>query len=197
MSKKISQKLRSLGSGIFTSIRKLRSGSDYNRWTPQDSLSQSWDLRTQQIAGLIDPGTRLIEFGAGRLVLKNFLPQDCIYTPSDLVDRGHGTIVCDLNAEQLPDLPSYDIAVFSGVLEYVNDVPRLLLHLSKHVDGIIASYADVDLNKRNRRKKGWVNDYTSSEFIELFAHAGFQCAQMEQWKTQLIYKFSKKPNPSS
>ena len=48
--------------------------------------------------------------------------------PSDMVDRGPGTIICDLNIRPLPDLGSgtYDVAVLLGVLEYLRDVPSFL-----------------------------------------------------------------------
>jgi len=139
---------------------------------------------------LIEPGTSVIEFGAGRLVLKNFLPASCSYTPSDLVDRGSGTIVCDLNSDTLPQLQSYDTAVFSGVLEYINDLPELILFISSHVNSILASYAVTNTFKGNRRSQGWVNDYSKSQIIDIFRGAGFQCTHTEKWGTQVIYKFS-------
>ncbi|MBA3010527.1 MAG: class I SAM-dependent methyltransferase [Proteobacteria bacterium] len=194
MIKKATRRFHSLTRGIYTSLRKFRKGSDYKRWVSVENLSTSWDSRTEQIAKLIDNGTSVIEFGAGRLVLKVCLPDGCSYTPSDIVDRGSGTIICDLNREPLPNLQQYDLAVFSGVLEYVNDVPRLILYLSNYVDVIIASYAVTDLNESNRRTQGWVNDFSSMRFIELFENDGFQCHHIEEWKKQLIYKFRKKPN---
>ena len=191
MIKKVINRLRSIKNGFHTSLRKLRKGSDYKRWAPEKNLSPSWDSRTKQIAKLIDARTSVIEFGAGRLILKASLPDGCTYTPSDLVDRGHGTIVCDLNSDALPQLQTYDIAVFSGVLEYVNDLPRLISHLSNYVDVIIASYAVTDTNKLNRRKQGWVNDFSSKKFIELFGDAGFHCDHTEEWGAQLICRFRK------
>ena len=191
MPKRVIKGFRSLIKGFHTSLRKARKGSDYERWGTGNNLSQRWDSRTEQIAKLIRAETSVIEFGAGRLVLKEYLPKSCTYTPSDLVDRGNGTIVCDLNSEVLPQFQSYDYGVFSGVLEYVNDVPRLLSHLSKYLDVIVASYAVTDLNKTNRRANGWVNDYNSKQFVEVFEDAGFQCDHTEKWQSQLIVSFRK------
>ena len=92
----------------------------------------------------IRPGSSVLEFGAGRMVLKQSLPEGCRDTPSDIVDRGPRTIVCDLNARTLPDFPHHDVAVFSGVLEYVHDVPRVVALLARTVDTVVASYADTD-----------------------------------------------------
>lgn len=173
-------------------MRMVTGQSDFQRWGAMDSLSQSWDSRTRQMAALIEPGSSVIEFGAGRLVLKDALNDSCTYTPSDIVDRGDGTIVCDLNGEILPQFQSYDIAVFSGVLEYVNDVPRLISHLSNHVNVILASYAITEKNKKNRLSGGWVNDYSLKQFIDIFEKSGFYCVHSEDWRSQVIFKFAKK-----
>src|SRR5205814_2229019 len=122
-------------------LRRHRGGSDYRRWGDSRSLSPDWDSRTEQIARLIPPGATVLEFGAGRMTLRNYLPEGCQYTPCDLVDRGGGTIVCDLNARELPAFPPLDVAVFSGVLEYINDINYLISHISGSVSTIIASYA--------------------------------------------------------
>lgn len=174
-----------------TSLRKVRGGSDIERWGTQKALFEGWDQRTQLIAGLVAPGASVIEFGAGRMIMKKFLPETCAYTPSDLVDRGPGTVVCDLNAGALPDFTRHDVAVFSGVLEYVNDVPRLISHLSSRVGVIVTSYADTTLNKRNRRAQGWVNDFTSQDFLRIFEALGFRCDHKETWRSQVVYRFRK------
>lgn len=195
----IKSKLSTVIKQVKTSLRKILGKSDYQRWGTDKDLSPDWDSRTKKIASLVEPGASVIEFGAGRLVLKTFLPDKCSYTPSDLVDRGNGTIVCDLNSEILPQFEHYDVAVFSGVLEYINDVPRLMSHLSNFVSTIIASYAVTDKNPKidKRRALGWVNDYTDAQIIDIFEKTGFQCDYNEEWqspviKSQVIYKFTKK-----
>jgi hypothetical protein len=195
MIRKVFNKLFKLKRGVNTLFRKSLGKSDYSRWTTKDELSPSWDSRTKQIANLVESGDSVIEFGAGRLILKDQLPEKCSYTPSDLVDRGNGTIICDLNCEILPELQTYDVAVFSGVLEYVNDVARLISFLSDRVNVILASYAVTDtklIDNRNRRMHGWVNDYSSEELIAIFENAGFHREHTEQWQSQMIYKFTKK-----
>ena len=187
---KIKNELSLLSKEISTSIRKFFGGTDYRRWRNLKNLHEAWDDRTHRIAALIKPGASVIEFGAGRLVLKTLLPAACSYTPSDLVDRGAGTIVCNLNALALPDFGRYDVAVFSGVLEYVADVSRLIRHLSSSMDVIIASYAVTDKAKKNRRANGWINDYSSDQFVAIFTAAGFACDHREEWgHQQIIYRF--------
>jgi hypothetical protein len=188
---------------LRASTQTIVGGSDYRRWTDPRNLSADWDSRTKKIATFIQPGTSVIEFGAGRMVLKNFLPPSCTYSPSDLVDRGAGTFVCNLNAKMLPPFSNYQVAVLGGVLEYVNDVPRLASHLSNFMSEIIASYAVVDLDRNmepnnrrsNRRAAGWVNDYSAEDIIRIFDHAGYLCVHSELWRSQKIFCFAKKQTP--
>jgi hypothetical protein len=174
-----------------TLFRRYQGGSDYRRWADSRSLSPDWDSRTAQMAKLIPPGTTVLEFGAGRMALKKYLPEGCRYTPSDLVDRGDGTIVCDLNAPDPPAFPTHDVAVFSGVLEYVNDIDYLIKNIGQFFNVIVTSYCDREQvpGRVLRRSQGWVNDYTSGEFEELFARSGFRCDHVEPWLRQKIYRF--------
>jgi hypothetical protein len=181
---------------LATSARKFRGATDYRRWGKTSNLSPDWDVRTRMIAGLINPGASVLEFGAGRMVLKTFLPANCTYTPSDIVDRGPGTLICDLNGKTLPPFPRHNVAVFSGVLEYIIEIQRLADHLAAFVDVVIASYAVTDLNRGPRRMFGWVNDFSSAQIVQIFEHAGFNCEKTDRWEEQIIYRFvrsQKKP----
>ena len=109
-------------------VMRLAGRADYRRWVSPAGHETWWDERTQLIASMIPTGARVIEFGCGRRQLENFLPDECTYVPSDLVERGPGTIVCDLNTRPLPDLGhlALQVAVFGGVLEYVCDVESVI-----------------------------------------------------------------------
>ena len=186
------RRIRNAVSALKTVVRKRRLDSDFERWSTEQALSAKWDSRTEKIAQLVAPGSSVLEFGAGRLVLKDHLPEGCRYTPSDIVDRGEGTIVCDLNAETLPEFDAgYDVCAFSGVLEYVNDVPRLIEHLSANIPTIVTSYATLELNPKTtkRRKSGWVNDYSAAEFNAIFTNCGYLLDHGEEWHSQQIYRF--------
>jgi hypothetical protein len=182
--------LPDLRTWLRTSIRRWRSSTD-PRWADRESLLPDWHPRTTEIARLIPPNTRVLEFGAGRLNLIGCLPEGCSYTPCDLVDRGHGTIVCDLNGPELPSFAGHDVAVFSGVLEYVHNVERLIAHLSRDFPVIVASYAVRDLNpkRRKRRMLGWVNDHSAAEIEDILARYRYRCGQKAVWQTQALYRF--------
>ena len=183
--------LTALGTALETSLRKFTNGTDYGRWGDGSNSSPNWDSRTRYMATLIKPGAVVLEFGAGRMLLRDSLPEGCKYVPSDLVDRGNGTIVCDLNAKWLPEFPrDCDTAVFSGVLEYVHDVQRIISHIS-FVQTVVASYVVTDIkpNRLARLASGWVNDYSSAGIKEIFLKAGFRCDHVETFESQEIFRF--------
>jgi hypothetical protein len=174
--------------------------SDYPRWTNLDNYEAWWDGRTEKIARLIPPASRVIEFGAGRRQLEKCLDPTCTYVPSDLVDRGPGTFVCDLNRRPLPGLShlNVDTAIFGGVLEYIHDLESLVEWLAQHVSLCVASYACVPPGKGifqrlrdrfNRFYYGYMSSYREEELVDLFRQAGFRCIARDPWNSQRIFLF--------
>jgi hypothetical protein len=175
--------------------------SDYKRWSSPRGLEEWWDERTMAIARLVPAGSSVIEFGAGRRQLEKFLPAACTYTPSDLVDRGEGTIVCDLNDRPLPNLSHIapGVGIFSGVLEYLGDVPALARWLaSEGVKTCIASFDPVPSGLGmisryrelvRRRYWGYMNNLTEEDLLRSFASAGFACTHRQTWTSQIIMVF--------
>lgn len=175
---------------VFNSIRKR---SDKNRWSDISNLEKGWDERTALLAKWIKPNSIILEFGAGREILSNFLPNNCIYVSTDIIKRSEKMIECDLNAKELYNFSYHDVCFFSGVLEYVYDIPRLVSFLSNRCKYIIASYASIDVEDENilvfRRKFGWVNDYTSQEIISIFQKYGFRLEETKKWEKQNLFIF--------
>src|SRR5262249_34942190 len=120
---------------MLRALNALLKKTDRRRWMDPRSLHARWEPRTKIVAALVPDNSRVIEFGAGNRILERYLDPSCTYVPSDMVDRGPGTIVCDLNQRPLPDLGQnvYDVAVLIGVLEYLRDVPSVLDWLTKYV----------------------------------------------------------------
>ena len=197
----IAEALRSGRRMVRNVARRLRKRADYPRWTSADGLQHWWDERTRLIATMIPPGTRVIEFGCGRRVLERHLPRGCMYVPSDIVERGPDTIVCDLNASRLPDLRhlQLQVAVFSGVLEYVADVgvvARWLAGLG--IQTCIASYdawpANLglvgSLRERARRvQNGYMSSLAEEGLLLCFTAARMRCVEVRRWTHQGIYVF--------
>ena len=186
-------------------IGALRQKTDYSRWAEPRNIYTSWESRTRRAAELVPNSSRVIEFGAAKRVIERYLDSSCTYTPSDIVDRGTGTIILDLNQRPLPDLgaDTYDVAVIMGVLEYLGDMPSVLDWLAKQVPVAIVSYACAPSNRYSLRgkwgnvgrlHKGWMNNYREEEFRALFVERGFQSLHEEGWENQRMFVFSQRPS---
>ncbi len=183
---------------VTTALKK----TDRRRWADSDNLFASWEPRNKQLAALVPKNTRVIEFGAGKRVLERYLDPSCTYVPSDVVDRGPGTILCDLNERPLPSLDGYDVAVLSGVLEYVRDVPSMLDWLTQLVGVCVLTYAPAKANgyspralldRFTRLRHGWMNNYREDELRSLFHERGFELTHGEDWEQQRLLVFSQVP----
>lgn len=192
---------RRIGRTLF--LRSINR-SDYARWSNQENLEAWWETRTQRIATMIPIGSRVLEFGAGHRRLESYLDPSCSYIPSDLVDRGPGTIICDLNQRPFPDLTPIrpDVAVFIGVLEYVKDLPPLIHWLSHQVQMCAASYAYATTRPKtiwrvfehlHRAYYGYMNTYTKDDLADLFRRSGFRCVQKDTWNDQRLFLFQRLP----
>lgn len=183
------------------SLPALFRKTDHKHWASPTSLHPSWELRTKMAAALVPKNSRVIEFGAGNRVLEKYLDTSCIYTASDLVERGPGTIVFDLNNRPLPDLgtDTYDVAVLIGVLEYVRDVPSVLDWLAKLTPVCVLGCAPAEakgFSVRGIREAirrlwaGWMNSYEEDELLGLFRERGYVMVQDERWEKQRLFLFS-------
>lgn len=199
-------KFRSVFSNLLRVVKilvdRLLHRSDYHRWANPENLEAWWEPRTQKIARLVPKNSRVIEFGAGRRPLERYLDSSCTYFPSDLVDRGPGTIICDLNARPLPDLKpalNPDVAVLAGVLEYIRDLPSLIEWLSHQVSYCVASYTYAESEPGTIRRieevfrrsyYGYLNEYREEEIVALFKTYGFICVEKDRWDSQIIFFFA-------
>lgn len=169
--------------------------SDLDRWGDETNLSARWDSRTAKMARLVPPGSKVLEFGAGRLTLRDHLPPGCTYTASDLFPREGISLVCDLNARPFPKVPPHDVVFLAGVLAYVWDLPALVRFLTGIAGTVVASYPGTDLTPGTlaRRANGWVNDLSFADLEKIFEEQGFVRESCERWERQHVYKFTKRP----
>ncbi len=163
-------------------------------WSDLENHSPNWDDRTKIISAMIPPGSSVFEFGAGRLILKAMLDETCIYNHHDLKPRTENTHVFDLNSRPIPEVPNHDFAVFSGVLEYIDDVPSLIDEISSRFPKIITSYVLKELipSKKKRNKNGWVNSFEEPELVNIFESRGYTLQSSQLYKgRQKIFLFSR------
>jgi hypothetical protein len=173
---------------------RLFGKADVERWRDADAFGGDWEERTRLIAQLVPERTRVIEFGSGQRKLERHLPASCTYIPSDIVSRGLGTVVLDLNARPLPDLRplKLDVAVFAGVIEYIADLRSFVVWLSQQATLCIASYGCAQtragslgrLRETMRRTgAGWVNTFDEGALIETFRSGRFTLTEHTDWHT--------------
>ena len=175
----------------WTFANRDRRAANAERWSDLGNFDHRWDERTRLIAARCEGAGSVVEFGAGRGVLPTQLDPSVVYLPSDKISRGPETLVWDLN-RGAPELDRhYDIAVFSGVLEYVADIGSLIRGLREQVTQIVASYASTDEvpDRLTRLENGWTNHLSIDAFIAIMADNGFDCVEMESWLDSSIYEF--------
>lgn len=134
-------------------------------------------MRNRDVAMWIDENVHsVIDYGAGEMFLKTLLSAGCAeYYPIDYIRRSDETIVCDLNAGDFPDI-SADVAVLTGILEFVTTAESLLRHVSATTkQKIILSYMTLEKfpDIEGRRISAYVNHFTEQEVIDLMAQNGF------------------------
>lgn len=174
---------------LKTTKNKLARKSDISRWSKQQALFSSWDERTRLLADAIASNSKVFEFGAARLVLKNMLPAGSTYLHSDIVSRAEDTLVVDLNKE-IPEIPNVDVIVFSGVLEYIFDVKQLLETLNPKTKCFVFSYATTDRFPKTskRREHGWVSDLSLKVFENVALKLNRNLIHLGEWKSQHLFK---------
>ena len=134
-------------------------------------------MRNRDVAMWIDENVHsVIDYGAGEMFLKTLLPASCVeYYPIDYIRRSDETIVCDLNAGDFPAI-SADVAVLTGILEFVATAKSLLRHVSATTkQKIILSYMTLEKfpDREGRRTSAYVNHFTEQEVVDLMEQNGF------------------------
>jgi hypothetical protein len=163
--------------------RLIREGaSDAGRWAQMDSLATQWDARAAMAARYIPAGQRVLDIGAGAMALGAQLGPGCSYFPADIVSRGPGCQVVDLNKGEFP-AGQYDWVTFLGVLEYVHEPIPALARARCVAPNAIVTYCTMNNGDvQVRRGMGWVNEYSRPQFEGLLATAGWTVRDVAEVK---------------
>lgn len=141
------------------------------------------------MAKYLRPCVSAFEFGASSQSIRAFLPDSCQYYLSDLVARMPDTLVSDLNKSS-PNLPERTgVAVFSGVLEFIDELPNLFDWLSTKFDGVIFCHAALEHTPSliNWRTNGRVNDHAQGQTAKIVLQEGFQGRTVDRWPGHVIF----------
>ncbi len=198
---------RAVRTWVFHLVRR----SDTAKWKNY-KFPPEWAMRSQRIAESVPCGACVFEFGAGTSGLRDYLHPSCTLISSDLIERSPGMLVVDLNRRPLPPISGEQprVAVFSGVLEYLSDVPCVLRWIAQYFELCVASYECAQpkpgVSGRVREivgrvRYGWVNHYTQAELTARFAEVGFQLVKQSIWGTDdpgqiFIFRRSQQSGPN-
>ena len=111
-------------------------GDGFTTWTQYENSVGGFDYsefsaRAGKMASMIpDDVTSIMDMGCGDEVLRRYLDPRIRYYGLDIVRRNADTIVCDANADPLPDLP-VDAYYMAGFLLYINDVEKLISQMRR------------------------------------------------------------------
>jgi len=190
---------------------KHRNQTDTNRWLSDASYNKEWASRSAKLIEMFKRTEahdgmhyHLSEYGCGPYSpFSTVLKDDENFTVSkyDIKAWDSETSVCDLN-DLGHQFDKSDIATFSGVLEYLNDVPYILEKALNSHSFVLLSYAFLSIElKQNDRdylagvanrclRHGWRNHYTNEDFIELISSIGV-ISDVGLWGDQSLFVLRK------
>ena len=179
----------------YVEALRLAQSSETGRWAQAANHNDDWRSRGAALACLAKPGERVFEFGAGRSAVREALPPGCTYTASDVAPLTAEAVFYDLNAPILTTIEDHDLALLSGVLEYVHDLERTTLFLAANFASVLCSYAiyggGFPGEIERRRYSGWFTDLTEAALTTLFKAAGFTVTRRDSWGSQALFRLDK------
>lgn len=171
---------------------------DYTRWVGVSRESPRWDERNALIASLIPRGASVLDLGAGARTLAGHLSDSSRYQAVDLVP-GPGVVVCNFDTDELPRFEDrFDIAVVSGVLEYLADVEGFVSSLGSVADAAVLTYAVRTTGDTHalRAARGWVNHLRRHEMMALLEATDCPWTVLGEWRWQVIFGLALRPSAS-
>ena len=173
--------------------------TDHKRWR---EMSTSWGERfpeRSKLAGQVIPnGSRVLDLGAGTMVLKRYLKEDCIYQPCDLYSRDSNCLEADLNKREFPEGKKYDWVTLIGLFQFLKE-PEWVLNKCRDV----ASHLYVTFSPRVRMElkdeervwregEGWFNHHNLGEYIQLVERCGWKVEKIAKLPANVVLVASQK-----
>jgi hypothetical protein len=146
-------------------------------WAHDSDFDPAWSARSAYVARYLPAQGTVIDVGCGQMALEKWLSPMHTYVPVDLHARDERTTLVDLNHSVLPSTVRGDVAVVTGVLEYLEAPRNLVASMTGcGVQRVIVSYCtsecqpDIDV----RRYLSWRTHFSEQAVVDLFAPA-FRC----------------------
>lgn len=171
----------------------FRNKTHTDRWKVFESYNEDWKQRAIELIKLFNAHEyvsgstyQVAEYGCGAYAPFHSLingKDGFSVQKIDIKKWDDETSVMDLNADDV-EFHSANISTFSGVLEYLDDVPSTLQNAMLYSDYLLISYAFMPsalsldegkfLKEINKRavNYGWRNHYTNKDIVELVSDIG-------------------------
>lgn len=154
--------------GTLARVRSLLRRKVRRRWST-GFVEEPWmHERVAVAASWIGESSKVLDLGAGKRLLEQYLPPRCAYTGADLEGVHPDNLILDLDSSfALPD--TYDTVVLLGVLEFLERPLSTLDRLRGCSSHVILSYVarrgDLTLSVERRSRVGAKNHWTEDELI--------------------------------
>ena len=147
----------------------------------RDALSDEWSEREKTVQKLVPEGHSVIEFGAGKAILREYFLNRNFYVATDIVIRPQIDAVIDLDNPPL-DLVDFDYGIALGVLEYLSDLDKALTFIGNKCQNLIFSYCENKPGIRNqirRRLNGWRNHRSMQDLVHTLSDNHYDLVHIE------------------
>ncbi|WP_320007116.1 FkbM family methyltransferase [Maridesulfovibrio sp.] len=149
--------------------------TDCGRWARWNMLGNEADLRAGMAGQLVPEGSSVLDAGAGMMLLRDYIPESCTYTPLDIVARNRHTLIADLNQQQFPD-HDFDVVCALFLLEFIHE-PQLFLDWAfTNSEKLILIYHPFlpGSNPKQRRAAGIFNDFSRDQLESMARQSGWK-----------------------
>lgn len=160
---------------------ELTGGTDLDRWV---DVSGSWGVRNPErrkiAAKHIPCGSRVLDLGAGTMLLKGLLSENCEYQPCDLFSRCPGCIVADFNKGEFPIEEQYDWVTLIGLFQFLDEPSDLLKKCNRIAKNAVVTYSPIIHEKLTRKEllwrrgEGWNNHFTLNQYLAVVTESGWE-----------------------
>jgi hypothetical protein len=159
-------------------------------WREIEYFDESWKKRIHQMSKYITPTDSIVDYGCGKMWLKEFIAPSNAYYGVDYQKREEGTIVCDFNKKEFPGIRT-SVSFISGCLEYIDKPSWFIKNIALYHEKCIISYCCNDNfnNIVERKQLGWKNNLSKKDLIALFEKEGLYLKSNEATPTvnQIFY----------
>jgi 2-polyprenyl-3-methyl-5-hydroxy-6-metoxy-1,4-benzoquinol methylase len=151
--------------------------------------------RLEQAMKYIVKGCKILDVGAGDKYFKKLLGQEYDYVAlNNFKTDDNKDLYCDLNEELINLNTNYDVITMIGVLEYVNDIDKVINWIKLYGKKIIITYSTLEgYGELLKDKYNSLNILTEQELKDIFIKHNFELVSEENTiLTQKLFVFDNK-----